>query len=321
MINKKANIQEYVLIRMIIFIVLLFVFIYISGRIKGNLEEGSIREIRRQSVKNNVHAHIAGIDASSELKFPIIRKTIKKDEEIKESSLALVHDWSDLLQGEEQLFPIKKEEIVYCIPGHYLKFKVKNKKIPVADYIEFQKTKTLDDINADVIGDGNEYILDYLKGYTTDESIFAEEMKELKEVLEKQGIVVTDDAKLLEKEKNIYAINTDYEYMTITVYMKKGYWVRWLSTVIGTPVGIVGGTVAGVLLAPVTGGSSLSVTIIALAGGTAGGIIGYNLGSDKSADWDTIILLMPNKGEVLKDLKCDILPAHGDYNEKNFQFF
>ncbi|GAG30767.1 unnamed protein product, partial [marine sediment metagenome] len=240
-------------------LVLIVVFSAVYYRLKVGIEEGSLREIRQQSVRNQANAHVAGLDLSSELNFPMIMKKIKKGDEIKDSSIALVHDWSDLLKGERQLFPIETEEIVYCVPGYYLEFKAKDKKIPMADYIEYQRTKTVDEIGArNVIGNGNVYINEYIVGYTTDETAFEGGMEELREE---------------------YAIDTNYEYVTVSVFMKKGYWKRWISSVFGASTGVIGGTVLGVVLVPFTGGGSLLVSGVALGGGITGGVIGYKTGS------------------------------------------
>ena len=90
--------------------------------------------------------------------------------------------------------------------------------------------------------------------------------------------------------------------------MKKGYWAPWLRTLVGA----TGGIITAVILVPLTGGGSLILGAIAVGSGVTGGLIGYGLGGDKSADWDAGIFLVPNKANILKDLKCDILPAGGE---------
>jgi hypothetical protein len=312
--NKKADSSPKYLVGLILALVLIGLFIYIYSSMKGNISEGAIREIRIQNVKNHANAHILGLDLSSELNFPMIRLNVKKEEELKESSKALVHDWSDLLKGRKQLFP--KEDSVYCVPGHYLEFKAKDKKIPAMEYIEYQRTHTVDDIGArHITGDSDVPVSEYIRGYTTDKTIFEEEMKALKEELsDNQYVTIVNDKEFFNRKelKEEYAINTGYEYMTVFVYMKKGYWPKWLSSLFGTNVGIVGGVIVGAILIPFTGGGSLVITAVALGGGAAGGVIGYSLGSWKSADWRTGIFLVPNKAGILKDLKCDILPARGE---------
>ncbi|MEA2036590.1 MAG: hypothetical protein U9O94_03725 [Nanoarchaeota archaeon] len=312
--NKKADSQSY-LIGLILFLALLVTFSYSYSYFKEGLEENSLREIRRQSVKKHTEAHLAGLDFSDELNFPIIKKDIKKGEEIQDLSVALVQDWSDLSKGEKEMFSTETEEQVYCVPGQYLRFKSKDKKITVPEYVEYMKTKKVNEIGAgNVIGDKNIYITEYLLGYTTDNTVFGEEMKALKEELgNKEYVTIVNDKELSYSDlKEEYAINTEYDYMTVSVFMKKGYWPKWLNSLRGTGAGVVGGTILGLVLVPFTGGGSLVITGVALGGGVTGGLIGYKTGSDKSADWDAGIFLVPNKADILKDLRCDILPARGE---------
>ncbi len=280
---KKAEMNGY-LIGLILVLVLIVAFTPIYLMIKGKTAEGSIREIRRQNVKTNANAHIAGIYTSSDLNFPIIKLDVKKGEEFEKISEALVHDWQDLLKAERELFDTKTEEIIYCIPGHYLTFKDK-KELSTAELANYQSTH-----KTGIIGDKST-ISQYLTGYSTDNDVFEQKMSEVKQE---------------------YNINTNYGYMTVTVYMKKGYWEKWLSSVFGTGIGATTGFVLGVVLVPFTGGGSLVISGLAVAGGAAGGVIGYKTGSDKSADWDAAIFFVPNKEDALRGLKCNALPATGD---------
>jgi len=201
--NKKAGFPAY-LVMLILVLVLLVVFSGIYYYFKVNVAEGSLREIRRQNVKNHANAHLAGLDLSSELNFPIIRKKIKKGDEIEDSSKALVHDWSDLLKGEKELFPTKTEEIVYCVPGHYLEFKDK-KKISAIELANYQKTHTVNSIGATgIIGDNNVPISEYITGYTTNKDVFEEEMNRLKEALaDAQEVTIVNDEEFFNEKKGL----------------------------------------------------------------------------------------------------------------------
>ena len=318
--KKKADSQPGYLVKLLLLLIIIAVSIPIYYQIKVKFSEGTTREIRQQNVNQLAKSNTLKLRTYNELSFPIIRLDVKEGNELEDSSRALVHDWSDLLKGEVQLFKSEKEKIVYCIPGHYLKFKANDKKIPAMEYIKYQKEHTLNDIGAKHIkGDMNVYISEYLKGHTTNKEVFEEEMKTLKESLsDHQDVTIVSDIEFFEernKLKGEYAINTAYEYTTVFVYMKKGYWGKWLSTLVGTNVGIVGATTVGLILVPFTGGGSLVITAVALGAagsGVAGGIIGYKTANDVNADWDTGIFLVPNKAEILKDLSCDILPARGE---------
>ncbi len=313
-LKKKAYSPQAWMVGLILLVAILIIYIYFYSSLGGNVKEGVIREVRQQNVNNHVKAHIAGLDLSSELNFPIIRMDIEKDDELKDSSKALVHDWYDLLEGEGNLFPQEREKIVYCVPGHYIKFKAKDKKIPAMEYAEFQRTNTLDDIGAEhMIGEDTDVsIKDYIAGYTTDKTIFEQEMKTLEEELGKvENVAIIKDEEFFKETKELnegYAINTNYEYMTVTVYMKKSYWAKWLTSLAGTGAGVT----VGLILVPFTGGGSLVITSLVLGGGAVGGAIGYSQGSWKSADYTSSIWLVPNKEDILEILKCDLLPARGE---------
>jgi hypothetical protein len=79
---------------------------------------------------------------------------------------------------------------------------------------------------------------------------------------------------------------------------------------IGSGVLLVGGAIVGIALCPETAGIGCAVTaaiVTGSAGGVAGGAIGYRLGAERSADWDSEILLYPyNK---LADLNCTYLES------------
>jgi len=318
-LKKRGDSEPEFTVKLILILIVIVAFIPFYYYFKVKITEGSIREIRYQNVKNIASTNALKFNTYNEINFPIIRKKVKNGEEIKESSKALVEDWSDLLKGEKQLFPSKKEEIVYCVPGHYLEFRAKNKKIPANEYIEFQSTKTLNDIGAEqIIGDGNTIISDYLRGYTTNEAVFQEEMEEVKTSLASKGVTIVSDEEFLKSQiklKDEYSINTDYEYTTVFVYMKKGHWPKWLTAIIGTNIGIIGGSVVGATIVYFTGGGILVISAVAVGAagtGIGGGVLGYIKGSDLSADWNTGIFLVPNNEEILKDLNCDILPTKGE---------
>ena len=75
---KKAAAPTYVVL-LIVALILIGVFSLIYVDFKRGLDEGSLREIRRQNVRQHANAHIAGLDLSSKLNFPVIRTYIKID--------------------------------------------------------------------------------------------------------------------------------------------------------------------------------------------------------------------------------------------------
>ena len=182
----------------------------------------------------------------------------------------MVADWRDLQQAKKELFAAKSENIVYCVPGHYIHFEDK-KKIAPLELSNYQKKHTLAQIGEFQMGQENTFIIDYISGYSTDKNAFQDEVNELRaEFGNIPGATISPDPSKV-NIPNELAINTELDYMTVLV-----------------------------------------ISAVAVEGGVTGGIVGYKTGSDKSADWNAGILLVPNKAEILKELKCDILPAKGE---------
>jgi len=312
--------QEYTIL-VIIALIVITVLIFNNINLKDKMAESSIRSIRRENIRKSADAHIVSVpllnqNKNQEIYFPIIKMDIKKGEELKMLSKAMVADWTDLLQGKRELFDTREEKTVYCIVGHHIKFKEKNKKIPLKDLAEYQRKHTIWEIGEKIYGVGNTTISEYLAGYST-KNIFEEEKKQLEKEFKTENIIPEDDFfnKKINENRNTPYIDTNKDYITITVYTKKGYWVRWLKSLLGTQMGLAVGGFLGVVLVPFTGGGSLVIIGTAIAGATIGGIYGYHTGSEKSADWDASIFLLPNDEKILKELKCNELPTIGRKND------
>ncbi len=307
--NKKGGSPSAYLIGLILLVAIIVSFSQIYSYFTRKMEEGSIREIRIQNVKNQVNANIRGLDVPSKLNFPEIKVKVKKGEELKESSKALVHDWSDLRRGRDPLFPLDIGETVHCGYGHYIIFEEKGQKISVREYVNFQNENTLEDIGVThVMGDTDVKIREYLMGFSTDYEVFEKQRDELKAAFEgKERVSIVDDI-TKSAEASRYAIDTDHDYVTVFVYMKRGYWPKWVVT---TVFGAVGAARA-LVLAPFTGGGSLALLVLGYGGVAVGGYVGYKTASDRDADWDASIFLVPNDEMALKSLGCENLPMRGD---------
>lgn len=94
-------------------------------------------------------------------------------------------------------------------------------------------------------------------------------------------------------------INTELEYSTVFVYDKEGYLSKWITSGVGAA--------AGIILIPFTGGGSALVGTV--VGAVGGGIIGYNMGSDKTTDWNASIVLTPYLSDFLGNLTCTYAPV------------
>jgi len=104
------------------------------------------------------------------------------------------------------------------------------------------------------------------------------------------------------------AINTGNDYSTVFMYARNNYW----NNLFTTPVGMIVGGIVGLVGIPFTGGGSFLILGGSAALAVGGGVIGYQLGSGKNADWDPAIILLPHEAVELNKLGCTYLPASQD---------
>jgi len=202
--------------------------------------------------------------------------------------------WNQWGEGKLELF--KAEDSVFCAVCSVIEFDTKDRKIP----------GLLTTLNSRVIPGGGMSYFEYLSGVQVTEGIqgkldeMAASQQDVIDTSQDMSIVFTyaKDARVSKNEGLIWGLG------------------------IGSAIGLVAGGILAIVFLP-AGVAVLSVTIISastvaittaaattLAAGAAGGLIGYQLGHDTSANWDARIIAVPYNRDQLQDrLKCTDFPA------------
>ncbi len=276
--NKKAMIEF--LVGLMILLVVAAVILIFYGKTSAVSEAKNVADACKQSIEINNIGRIGGTPLFDEVKCPTEYKTIDTDnsEEIKKE---LAHDmatcWYKMGRGQYEVFNTDMlQEKEYCVICSVTEFDNAQEISGFLDYMTKNPAPLL------YTGGESMSYTDYLQGYRSDSS-----------------------RKLLYEQETRDIINTKNDYATIFLYGKKGYvskvWGAGGGAAAGFTIGLVGGfLIIGGLTAPA------GIAIIATVGGGAGG---YLLGSEKSADWESGIILYPYTTEDLKKLNCEILPA------------
>lgn len=276
--NKKAMMEF--LVGLVILLVAALVILLLYGKTLALSEAQNIADQCRQSIEINAIGHVSGMELFDEVKCPTEYKTIESDnsEEIKKE---LSHDmascWYKMGEGEYEIFPASwLQKTQYCVICSVAEFDNKQTVTGFLDYMAKNPAPLLY-----TQGKAMSYA-DYLQGYSTDNSMKLEYEQE------------TEDT-----------VDTSHKYATIFMYTKKGYISRGLGAVAGGAGGLTVGFVGGALL---IGGwtAPAGIAIISTVAGAGGG---YALGSEKTAEWESGILLAPYNTENIKKLGCEILPA------------
>ncbi len=276
--NKKAM-MEFLVGLVILLVVALFVII-LYGKTQALSEAQNTVDVCKNSIEINAIGHISGMELFDEVKCPTEYKTIDTDnnEEIKKT---LAHDmascWYKMGQGQYELFPANiLQKTQFCVICTVDEFDSNQKVEGFLDYMAKNPAPLI------YTGGKAKSYTDYLQRYSTDD------------IMKLQYEQETDDI-----------IDTSYDYATIFMYTKKGYVSKELGAVGGAAAGLTVGLVGGALII----GGWTAPAGIAILGTVAGAGGGYALGSEKSADWDSGVLLVPYTTESLEKLGCEILPA------------
>lgn len=280
---------------LLVLLVVAIILLMIYGKSGSISKEHKTADICRQTIETNAIGNVAGISLYDEIKCPIEYKEISstKAEEIKEVlAKSMASCWYKMGEGEYGLFDTAllstsgERTIQYCII------------CSVAEFEGSQKEKIegfLDYLN------NNKAPMYYTKYYTKEKTL----SKALSYTEYLQGFSSDKNLQLLYEQETKDIIDTNYDYATIFLYAKKGYINKVWSSVAGGAVGIGAGLIGGFLI---IGGVTAPAGIAVLAGGL-GAAGGYALGSEKTADWESGVLVYPYDTEELKKLDCDLLPA------------
>jgi Ca2+/Na+ antiporter len=307
--KRKAQVHGFML-GLVIFCALVIIFLLFLSRTNDILRSKSQKEICKSDVygqtamgikplKNierigelidNRHEFVSDINCPTQ-EVVIKEKLDTKDGQTKakkQIASAMYDCWDQFGEGKLELFESKTGTEMYCVMCHHITFKQKDKEIK--GFVDYLSDNTIP-------GSSEVTYTEYLTGYQTLEtlSVFKENM---------DNFMQQHDAK---------EIITSSDYAVTFFYYKQGYIDKIKSTALGMVGGAVVGTVGGGLSVGVVVGavtiSTGGAAAIGLAIFALGTSIGAVVGSDKSADWNSGVMLVPLQSENLKDLKCGYLPA------------
>lgn len=283
--NKRAMEMEF-LMGLLVLLVVGIILLLIFGRLGELSTEHKTLDICKQTIEINAIGHIAGIPLYDELKCPTEYETLETTDEKeikKELANSMASCWYKTGAGQYELFETSllsvsgERTIQYCIICSVTEFDSAPQEIDgFLDYLDENQAPAYY-----TKGEALSYT-DYLQGFTTDETL-----------------------QLLYDQETQDTINTEYDYATIFLYAKKGYVNKVWSSIGGGALGVGAGIVGGVLI---LGGVTAPAGFGILAG-VAGAAGGYALGAEKTADWESGVILYPYDAAELKKLDCDLLPA------------
>jgi hypothetical protein len=287
--NKKEhqNIQYYLVGLIILLAVVLVLFLF-YGKVGEIAMEKETVNLCRQQIEVNAIGRIGGMQLYDVDNCPTEYIAVDETEaELLKEELAkqMAACWYKLGEGKYELFDhsieVDREPVQYCVICSVLEFESAPQELD--GFLAYLGEENVPLYYAqDEFYEGKSVTyMDYFKGYKSDASL-----------------------QLLYEQETVDIIDTDYDYATIFLYAKKGY----IGKVWSTFGGLVAGTVvAGALV--ITGvGIPASIALFATSA-TAGGAVGYQLGSDITANWESGILLYPYDTAALKELNCEVLPA------------
>ncbi len=281
-LNKKSQFSEKALIAIILIIIFMAVGFVFQDKLFKWQESKNPKDICKASVYKAHLSKIPGMKFTDDINCPTINLTISdKEKSVVEYKLAnsMYDCYDQFWQGKYELFG-GEGVTQYCIICNIIKFD-KNMTIPLPEFKTYLHNTYIEGMNITYEN--------FLAGYTTNQD-------------ELNGYSSNIDT-------ISYNIETKYQYTTIFTYLRKNYVGKLENTEIGIGIGTLAGLITGVVLIPLTGGSSIIVAVLTVGGGVGGGMIGYNAGSDVNQDWKSAITLIPYNSTALRELGCMELPA------------
>jgi len=304
--KPKAQVHGFML-GMVIFCALVIIFLLFLSRTNDVLKAKAQKEICKSDVYGQAAMGIKPLktiekigelidnrhDIVSDVNCPTQEVVIKEKLDTKAGQVkaekqiatAMYDCWDQFGQGKLELFESKIGTDMYCVMCSHITFKENDKKID--GFINYLQENTIP-------SDTETTYAEYLTGYQT-----LDKLQMFKENLNS-----------FMQQNNAHEIITSSDYAVTFFYYKEGYMDKIKSTALGMIGGATIGTAVpvGFLIAGTTIGTgglaAIGVAIFALGTG-----IGAVLGSDKSANWNSGVMLIPLQSEQLSDLKCSYLPA------------
>lgn len=277
--NKKAMQMEFLLGLIILGLVLVVLLIFYQKTAAVGTAQ-NIPDTCRKSIEINAIGNIGGMELYDEVQCPTEYITINsvEPEDIKEEAAdALAQCWYKMGEGQYEVFETQFGTTQYCVVCSVLEFGgVPQEVSGVLDYLDKNPAPLL------YSHEPMSYT-DYLQGFQSDDAL-----------------------QLLYDKETEDSMNTKDDYAVLFLYGKKGYMNKIWSTGTGAGVGFATGAVL------VFSGVGLPAGLLIAGSTVAGTAGGYALGAEKTADWDSGILLYPYTTDALNQLNCEVLPVKQD---------
>lgn len=288
--SKGTGILSFLVLMLLTLLIILIFF----GKGFDVWKLGSGSQICRKSVEMHSAAHIKGIDVSEDIKCPPTYEKIDDadDKVIKQkiADLAAECFWKFGANELELFGGSVLTENRFCALCSHIQFKGSAKSSDVKGFRlyltkEYVPQKYL--IGTRFAGSTVTYA-DYIIGRPTDP----------KEI----------DA--IAKDSLVNELDTDKDYGVMFVYVKDSYVQKVWSSMLGGGTAMGATLLGGLLLIPdVTITKFMALALISSGAGAGGAALGEAAGSDKPADWQSAVLIIPYDETSLKKLDCNQLPV------------
>jgi hypothetical protein len=281
--GNTFNQQQY-MTGLVLLLLVAVVMLFFYGRFGEIATQDNSVDLCRQHVQVSAIARVGGLQIYDVGKCPTEYIEIDEtdEEKIKKKVANEMADcWYKLGEGEYELFEADTGTVQHCVICSVMDFSVNTEVDGLLEYLGENAAPahyTIDDYAG---GEPVSYA-DYLHGYRSDPAV-----------------------QLLYEDETQDVLDTSYDYATIFMYAKKGQ----VSKIWTTSGGLVVGTVGGAVLLATAGIPAVGILAGGAAIGLGGAALGYELGSDDSATWESGILLYPYDAAALRELNCDVLPA------------
>jgi hypothetical protein len=200
---------------------------------------------------------------------------------------AMYDCWDEFGEGKYELFESKPGTEVYCAICHHITFTDNNTEITgFVNYLEENTIPTSTEVS----------YYEYLTGFQSNENLE----------------IFKQDMESFMQSHNAKEIVTSSDYAVTFFYFKQGYIDKLRGGVIGAVSGAGGAAGVGIasIFVAIPGPGWIGLGLLVIGTG-----IGIAAGSDKSADWNSGVMLIPLQSEQLSSLGCSYLPAKQDAKE------
>jgi hypothetical protein len=289
--TKKSMLSSYFMIILLLVTISAIILIIGTVQFKKNLSNIIDKTSCKQSVRLHKESNIQGVELIKSINCPTENVILaEKDPEKLKKEIAdrMWTCWDNFGRGEYELFSAQSEK--FCVVCSVIDFKYKQREL--TDFSGYL-------MKTPFPGDSEKTYFEMLSGISTNQAAH------------------NPDPSLIDPTANSEdTISTDDDYAIIFIYAKQSYWGRMKRAGVWGTVGLVTGSVIGIALIATGVGSGAGFAVLAVTGAAAGGAIG-GLSTNKNADWQAGLVLIPYTEQEVSNLGCDILPIKQSYQNQN----